>query len=225
MGHLASLGALVAVLTLAGLALPPAVRADVVTVYTNADALVDSDPELADEPLGGWWFIGAQNGYSTRYAYLNFDLSGIPAGSIIQTATLWTNCFSYGGTIWPTINVHQLTGTFDEATVTWNSGRPSFSPTVLDSRAFTGHSPSELEWQSWNVKGSWSGGGNVGFALVSVHPDAFMAWFSRESEANSPAYLDITYTQGTSVPEPASLSLAALALAGLGLARRRRRQA
>ncbi|MBO3800036.1 MAG: DNRLRE domain-containing protein [Candidatus Brockarchaeota archaeon] len=132
--------------------------------------------------------------------YIRFNLTTIPPGSKITSATL--NLYMYDApsdsrTFW----CHVVTMSWTEAGITWNS-QPSVSPTGF-SPVYTG--TSDGKWLSWDVKSSvqkiaakdassyqanygWQiSDGDEGFPIIEE-----AKFYSRESSSNKP-YLEVKY--------------------------------
>jgi hypothetical protein len=75
-------------------------------------------------------YVGMYSGTIKR-SLLRFDLSTIPAGATINSATL--SVYQSGGETGHTINAHRITGSWDEATVTWNSFASAYDATPVTS--------------------------------------------------------------------------------------------
>jgi len=74
--------------------------------------VIQGENPLLQTRIGGWG--------DTYWSYFKFDLSSIPVGSIINTATLNLPVLSiYGGD--PVGNVYRSAGAFAEATTTWTN--------------------------------------------------------------------------------------------------------
>ncbi len=93
-----------------------------------------------------------------------------------------------------TVNVHRITGAWDEAVVTWNNFGGAFAPDISGS-----FSTAVAGWRPVNVTalvGGWLNGSydNFGLLLDQVYSGRFplTAYNSREAAANQP-YLEICY--------------------------------
>ena len=99
---------------------------------------------------------------TAKRALAQFDLSSIPSGSTINSATLELYAASIVGTT--TLNVHRITGTWTETGVTWTN-QPSFTSTA-DASISGG---SGVGWRIWNVLSvvqSWYNGTNTNYGLL-----------------------------------------------------------
>jgi len=148
------------------------------------------------------------------HTYIRFDLSNIPPGSKITSATL--NLYMYDAPsssrkLW----CHVITMSWTEAGITWNS-QPSVSPTGF-SPVYTGMSNDK--WLSWNVKSSVqnfvakdtsSYQANYGWQISDGDEGSSAieeTYFnSKEASSNKP-YLEVNY-----YPPHLELSLASITL-------------
>ena len=76
-------------------------------------------------------------------SFVEFDVSSIPAGSTVNTATL-TLCAVAVPTSTRTIDLHRITASWVETTLTWNN-QPAVAASVTDS-ATTPGSPACMTW-------------------------------------------------------------------------------
>lgn len=109
--------------------------------------------------------------YEKSRGLYQFDLSVIPAGATITSATfnLYQNGLANGTDL--TIDLHQVTSSWSEGTVNWNT-QPSFSATpevslVLDNTINL--------WRTWDVTSlvdDWHNGVVTNNGMVLIAPDA-----------------------------------------------------
>jgi len=80
-----------------------------------------------------------------RRSLVQFDLSGIPAGATINSATLelYASAVPTTGLL---LDVHRITGTWTETGVTWTS-QPGYNTTAEASQA----GGTTVGWKTWNV--------------------------------------------------------------------------
>lgn len=177
-------------------------------------------------------------GMSTENRILVRDdtiFSTIPMGSTIDSAilTLYLNNGSAS-----TINVHQVTESWSEGSVTWNNfsstpggaagtdylATPSFSY-VPGPHGTDSSNPLSNDIDITSVVQSWSDNGmNEGIILISSGNDG-VTYRSDDVSAFTPK-LTVTYSTAA-IPEPSSFALFGLVAGGLGLRRvyRKRRAA
>jgi len=116
------------------------------TFQADADAYIRSTAAQADTNYGGNNDLPIRlTTASARYnGLIHFDLSSIPEGSTIESATLYGYMYQKSGN--KEVSVYRVTGEWTESGVTWNT-RPSndTQPTsvILPSSA--------MSWVSWNV--------------------------------------------------------------------------
>jgi hypothetical protein len=138
-------------------------------------------------------------GSQARRALVQFNLSGIPAGSTINSATLELYASAAPGTS-QTLNVHHITGTWNETAVTWVT-----SPTYNGTADATISGGTTTGWKTWDVLSvvqAWQAGTytNYGF-LVKCNSETsgttYTYTFStRENGTNRPI-LRVNYTPPT----------------------------
>jgi N-acetylneuraminic acid mutarotase len=79
-----------------------------------------------------------------RRALIQFGLTAIPSGSVINSATLEMYATSATGN--PQINLHRVTSSWTESGVTWNN-QPSYDAAIVSSLTSSG-----TGWKVWDVK-------------------------------------------------------------------------
>ncbi|MDQ7029666.1 MAG: DNRLRE domain-containing protein [Ardenticatenia bacterium] len=104
-----------------------------VTIYASADTYVDNgDPtqnfgNSTTIDVGACWeFTTAQIGL------ISFNLSTIPSGAVIHSAELRLYKVPGGSTLAATVQVHRVTASWNEYSVTWNT-RPTYDATPVAS--------------------------------------------------------------------------------------------
>lgn len=137
-------------------------------------------------------------------SFIKFDLSSIPAGATVSSATLTLTRSSEGsGT---SVSVHQVTSSWSETTPTWGSP-PTYNATELTSATVgTG----ETSWsvttavQNW-VNAAWA---NYGFAIKATNENDYYIFFhsSDSSTASARPKLSVTYNTVPNTPTPVSPS-------------------
>ncbi|MCD4824315.1 MAG: DNRLRE domain-containing protein [Phycisphaerae bacterium] len=165
-------------------------------------------------------------GISYRYrSFIQFDLSGIPAGQTIDSVTLSLYKYGHYGTVVVDATLYQITESWDESTLTYND-EPSYGSTAIASRSMTGGETNG--WKTWedtnltSLVQDWYDGTTTNYGLVlrvqTNIGNSNIAFYSSDytTDASLRPKLDVTYT-----PEPATMTLLLL---GLPLALRRRRK-
>ncbi|MFT3767574.1 MAG: DNRLRE domain-containing protein [Minicystis sp.] len=108
------------------------------------------------------------NQIANRLALMGFDLSPIPPGQIINSATVTLTEFSNTGP--STIDVHLATAPWSEGTATWASFASSYAPGILAS--FSNGGSGYLGQVSFDltstVQGWYSGAPNHGIAMLAA---------------------------------------------------------
>jgi len=174
------------------------------TLYPDKDAYVD---QLVRTNNYGTWetlIVGNENCPGMEFpslgrSLIHFNLSPIPAGQAIQSATLYVYLrYTFGAAI-NSIGVHRITADWGETTVTW-ANQPGHITTAY---ATTSVGAVTGTWYTFNVTDlvrEWYNGtyANYGLKLVSQNETICnrRTFDSRES-AHDP-YLQITY--GTPTP-------------------------
>jgi hypothetical protein len=139
-----------------------------------------------------------------NHGMIEFDLSAIPPGATILTATLEilenTNC----GFNENLIELRLNDAAWDEATVTWNNA-PTYGPSLGTNSGETGG----CDWIIWDVTGAvtdWYDGTSTNYGFRIVGPGGgnvikYM-WSSDFGTAASRPILRVTYDAFTSVNVP-----------------------
>ena len=137
-----------------------------------------------------------QSGKNGR-SFVEFDVSSIPAGSTVNTATL-TLCATKVPSSTRTIDLHRITASWVETTLTWNN-QPTVAASVTDS-ATTPGSPACMTWdvaadvQAW-VDGTANEGWRAKDSVESQGTKYITEFATRENgtPADRPI-LDVNYT-------------------------------
>ena len=188
-----------------------------------------------------------------KHALIHFDLSSIPSGATIDSATLHLFIYQNIGGTDKTNNIHRITASWTETGVTWNSrdGTTDWDTSGGDyvSTVTAGTSTGTMAdvWVEWDVKTDVQAFvddtyTNYGW-LIKYETEGGMDgvdYYTREyTEADKRPKLEVTYTPAatptpgpgpTGVPEFSPLGLIALIgvlsvlLAGTTIGRGKRRQ-
>jgi len=169
--------------------------------------VVEGNPAIQNLGDNYNFYVGWEENteYLAERAYLKFDLSGIPEGSIIDNAILYANTH-YGASNGPpnyeprtiVIDAENVSDdTWNEDTLCWDN-RPPMGPTVLDSETVDG---TYDVWYSWNVasyvQGELTGDKTASIGLISENEnmDASVWFYSKDAYPSEPLpYLMVTYT-------------------------------
>ncbi len=156
---------------------------------------------------------------------VQFDLSGLPGGATINSATLglyhWTND-NFG----QDYDVFRVTSSWAEMTVTYNTA-PTFDPTAVSSLTI----PDSLAglYRYWDVTAlaaAWASGAlsNYGMWVEEIPIQGIGTAYFNSREADGPVpMLTIDYSVGgVLIPEPSTILLLGAGLVGLGLWGRKR---
>jgi len=139
-----------------------------------------------------------------RDILIRFDLSHIPEGTSIKSATLYIYYYHWDDTdpVDRNLTCYRITGAWNEETVTWNK-KPTYAPVVTaDSKV-----PSAWGWMSWNVTedvGDFVNGRTVNWGWQIMDEEPWGTWdipttFFRCKETKFPSqvpYLEVETTDG-----------------------------
>jgi hypothetical protein len=205
---LVGIAVLIALPTAVPVARPPTTVNATTTLYPVADAWVD------------YWVPGVNYGADTLLkvgsnecpgqefpsrgrALLRFDLSAIPPGQVIQTASLQLYLRSVytgsGAAATNTIGVHRVANSWTEAGVAWNN-QPGHAGTAAATTAVGQITGNWYVWDITNLVRNWYNGTypNYGLMLISqAETTCNMRYFDSRENVND-ARLVITY--GTPTP-------------------------
>jgi hypothetical protein len=103
---------------------PAAGAASTVTLYPTADAYVNEALPSNNYNSATLWPVARSAAGQERYTLLQFDLSSIPANSVIDSAELrmWLDTATGPPTV--SVGVARVSIAWNEATVTWNTRPP-----------------------------------------------------------------------------------------------------
>jgi hypothetical protein len=129
-----------------------------------------------------------------RYALYHFDLSQLPAGANITSATVSLYVTDQNNR---TVNIHRITSDWRESTVTWNNANGSFNPApsalfipvMINQYIVTDITTLVQQWASGSVP-------NYGMMLVGTVNNQ-TSYASRENTPDKLPYLTIRYTMTT----------------------------
>jgi N-acetylneuraminic acid mutarotase len=158
------------------------------TSGTVADAHIVSNATTTNYGANALLSTGGVGG-STRYGLIRFDLSTIPATSVVTSATLTVGAFGGGG---PAELVHRVTASWAESTVTWGSFGGAFNAPVEVS--MTG-SPSVYTGSVTPLVQSWVNGtfSNYGVLLERDLTAGTTLYASEYATVSSRPRLDVCY--------------------------------
>ena len=160
--------------------------ADAYTSKYDPDTNFGSNSEL---------LVDGRDTYKKR-AYLKFDLSSIPSGSVIISAKLKL-LDHYGANI--NICVHRVTGDWSETSITWNN-QPGYDADSIDCKT----SWAVDTWGEWDVTSlvqGWVDGDYPNYGLVLISDDNDLDKFhSKEYNGDDPQ-LVIEYVEPNTVTQ------------------------
>ena len=120
------------------------VSQELVIQPSNADTYVRQDRATTNYGTGTTMDARRRNNQARR-ALVSFDLSGIPAGATINSATLELYASAVPGTS-QTLDAHRITASWGETTATWNN-QPAYDATPAASIA----GGTAVGWKTWTV--------------------------------------------------------------------------
>lgn len=138
-------------------------------------------------------------------AFIEFDLSPIPAGASIESATLSLYYYSWFGPSdeSETISLHKATSSWDEGTITW-ALQPSFDAGATTSTV-VGNSGA-YGWYSWSITSlvnGWKAGSITNYGLVlkdsNETTNTAKVFYSSDNASLQPK-LVVTYSSGSAPP-------------------------
>lgn len=172
--------------------------------YPSDDAPVQQGAPNSTDPNNFYLGAGYYSGIPSVGAdglvrsYIRFDLSSLPANSIISSATL--RLYQAGGADFPdqnrTVTLYRVTSSWNEATITWNN-KPAFAEaigSVTTTYDFSGWLTVEGMALTDLVRG-WANGSTDNYGLVAIGPESIQGIyrvFASGETANSPE-LQINY--------------------------------
>lgn len=110
-------------------------------------------------------FIGNTPDPYTSRAYLQFDLSAIPAGANIVSADLKIYHYSTTGSTDFTIGMHKVTGNWQENTITWNN-QPAYLPITESTRLINTDKNGWISWDITALLQGWIDGDIINYGVV-----------------------------------------------------------
>ena len=156
------------------------------TLDLQPDGAAGKDAQLVPiVPANNWGtreFLTDNWGTVDARGVLEFDLSSIPAGSSVSSATL--TLWHHWNSEFTSMDIHAVTESWNENTVTWNT-MPAHDPTVTDS-----HVPGSgsMQFEDWNVTSDvadWVAGTSSNFGWMLKSGSANMTAYYYSSDHNS----------------------------------------
>lgn len=190
-----------------------------VSLAPNADTYIelgDADNQLANHGSDTTLELGRFSIFSDFAILISFDLSGIPAGSTINSATLRLFAGPVPYDPLDSFELSNVTSSWDEGTVS------GFSALSIDSPAVTVTAATSPVINVIAFVDDWvtNGVDNYGFFIQNTGPNNSGNFNSREAPTGTIPSLEINFT--AAVPIPAAVWLFGSGLLGLiGVARRK----
>lgn len=180
----------------------------------SADAGVDEENPDANSGSADRARTQLRGGGRNQEAYLQFDLSAIPANATLTGANVELVPFNYAANI-PTpldVELYGLQSAFDESTITWNN-RPTRGSLIDTEDALARGDLWQVNLRT-EVAASLAAGMPLGLNIVSVGPAVaapeftqFLDWKSKESDDAGAILpqLNVCYTATSSASEAIGL--------------------
>jgi hypothetical protein len=176
----------------------PVIGSTTVTLYSVADAYVNASSPETNYGSADSMYVSASS--EQDFAYLKFDLTSIPSGANILSATLKVYLWGTGGSIYGSpadkIGAYYCPdNSWTESGITWNN-KPSFNPTPSDTYAF-GMIYYVKVFKSWivseDVKAAFPSGIITEVLKFESKTGNGYALFSSREDANRPK-LEVEYS-------------------------------
>ncbi len=163
--------------------------------------------------------VGPRANEGINRSIVKFDLSSIPAGSVITSVKLYVYALAAAENTTDFYDVYVASGTgvttWDDATATWNNTQTNWTYTLAendDDVFVTAAGP-----VSWNITTSLSAGDVVTFGILSKIETSdtnqrLRLYTTRYANESMYPYLEVTYE---AIPEPVTISLLGIGSIGL----------
>jgi len=181
---------------------PLAASTSTITIYPSDDTYVCADDATGNYGNSSRLKVGKNNGDDQyeKIAYLKFDLSSIPDGAVIISATLKL----YDETsVSINIKVYRVAEDWSESDINWNN-KPSFDESYTYASVNSGGSGSWFEADITELVEEWLNGtyNNYGVALRAPSSNAYDQFYSKEdSDSSKHPRLVIEYVEPNTVTQ------------------------
>lgn len=118
-------------------------------------------------------YIGNNPDPSIARAYLQFDLSAIPAGANIVSAELKLYHYSTAGSTDFTIGMHRVTENWQENTITWNN-QPSYLPIAGSTKLINTDKNGWISWDIGALLQGWLDSSMINYGVVLRKADELL---------------------------------------------------
>jgi Tfp pilus assembly protein PilX len=185
------------------------------TAYTNLaadqDAWFRSDDVTRNNGTTADMHLRMESG-NLEYALYRFDLSSLPAGSQINSASMWlyVTPAGPGGGAHPEgpLTVHRVTSDWTETGATWDTMSSHFDSAVI---ATIPAQPQDAVWVQVNLTAqlqAWVNGSeaNYGIMLIPTGEGTHAKYVSREGTASEQPRLDVVVGNGPASPMAISVT-------------------
>ncbi len=173
-------------------------------VVSTGDSYITEDSKSTNYGSETAMYVKSRRGNRDRRAFVQFDVSSIPAGTTVSAATL-TLCATAVPGVTRTYEVHRISASWVESTINWNN-----QPAVEASATDTVTTPASAGCMNWNVVADvqvWvDGTANNGWRVMdqteSSQTEYQTTYRTREDTAvlSERPLLDVTYSRADITP-------------------------
>lgn len=160
------------------------------TVDAVTDTYVDQGSATSNFGSTTTASVQSRSGSRNRRMLLSFPLPVAPTGCSVTASTLRVNASAASGTV-RTLEVRQVSSTWAEKVVTWNT-----KPTTTGTAATTSSATGWLSWTVTTMVQAMIGGSHYGFEIKDSAEDSatqYTQTFRTTEGLLNPAQLDITF--------------------------------
>lgn len=171
-----------------------------VNIYLTDDTHVyESKPDVNYDEYDPDNVFVTGTSHDERRAWFKFgDLSAIPAGSTINSATIYIGCYQTGGTYAQEFELRRCTNnSWDETTITWNTA-PDGDVSGGVSGTFINSSVGTVSFSVTADVDAALGDGALSYRIHNSTLDGSQLWIYQEENHAGNVYLVVDYTPPSS---------------------------